>query len=109
MKNILKMTALMMAVILLFAGCGNKLEAKLVGSWYEKGDVDPSFVLYDDGTCTIAYEYGTGTWAVVNENELKLTNYYGESESIPIVSVKNGELTVGNEEYSRVYYDAVTE
>ena len=56
------------------------------------GTRGPRFVFYDDGTCEIATEYGTGRWSVVNEVQLKITNFYGESHTATIINVENGEL-----------------
>ena len=76
------------------------MEDQLVGSWYRNGKTSitrdgtrgPIFTLYDDGTCELASEYGTGTWSIVNENQLKLTNFYGESETETIASVEDGRF-----------------
>lgn len=76
------------------------IKEELVGSWYEEGSSTPTFTLYSDGTCKIDNEYGTGTWSVVNENLLKLTNYYGESNIAIIVSVEDGYLILENEDKS---------
>lgn len=98
-------------VLLSLVGCGNKvvsLEEQLVGAWYKDGKLvsdgwggeGPSFTLYDDGTCEIAGEYGTGTWSIVNDNLLKLTNFYGESATALIISIEDGCLTLGSEDES---------
>lgn len=84
--------AIVIAAFIMFGG--RSYEKQLVGSWYREGDSRPVFTLYDDGTCEIAYEYGTGRWAVVNDGKLKLTNFYGESETKAIESLKNGCLTM---------------
>lgn len=68
----------------------------LPGAWYIDGSQEPAFILYDDGTCEIANEYGTGTWSVVNENQLKLTNYYGETEVATINELTDEKLVLGN-------------
>lgn len=81
-------------LLLILTACGGGMEKKLVGTWYREGKNVPAFELYDDGTCKIENEYGTGKWAVVNDNQLKLTNFYGESDVVTIVGVKGGCLTV---------------
>lgn len=86
----------------LLAGCGQSLESQLVGSWYvdgressqRAGGMGPYFTLYSDGTCKLSWEYGTGTWALVNDNTLKLTDFYGESTTAKVVSVEGGCLTM---------------
>ena len=99
MKKKFKVLSLLVCVVLvlsLFCGCGGGYEKKLTGSWYHEGYSSPYFTLYSDGTCEINGEYGTGKWAVVNENQLKLTNFYGESEICGIEAVKGGTLTLDN-------------
>lgn len=77
-------------------GCNTKsVDSQLVGSWYVDEGKNASFILYSDGTCEIAGEYGSGKWSVVNDNILKLTNYYGEIETAPIKSIENGILVLG--------------
>lgn len=93
-KKILSAAALALLLTLTLTACGKKLEDRLAGSWYMEGREKPLFTLYDDGTCEIDGEYGTGRWAVVNDNQLKLTNFYGESVTIELVSVENGCLTM---------------
>ena len=100
-----RFSALIMVMVMAVGliSCGSQsLEDQLVGPWYldgqpsrdRDGNNTPAFTLYDDGTCEIASEYGTGTWAVVNENQLKLTNFYGESHTATIESIDNGRLTL---------------
>lgn len=88
----------------ILTACGGGIEKQLVGSWYSGSKTTPSFVLFDDGTCEIAGEYGTGKWAVVNGDQLKLTNFYGESEIATIISVKGGCLTLGSGSATSIFY-----
>jgi len=68
MKNISKILFIIILTLLL-TGCTEKtdFESQLVGTWYMEGNQEASFVLYDDGTCEITGEYGTGTWSVGND------------------------------------------
>lgn len=99
---------------------GVSLKDQLVGSWYINGETTlsrdgirgPAFTLYDDGTCEIASEYGTGSWSVVNDNQLKITSFYGETAIAVITSVEDGCLTISDDDsdavtiyYSRVIID----
>lgn len=95
-KKVCSIAIALLFVVILFTGCGgsNRYEKKLVGTWYEKGYRLPSFTLYSDGTCDITHVYGTGTWAIVNENQLKVTDFYGSSQVRTIVSIKDGCLTM---------------
>ena len=102
--------AVIVAVIALFVGVkllgGGSYEKQLPGEWYADPAAsnfdEPLFTLYTDGTCSIWGEYGTGHWALVNDNQLKLTNIYGQvinifdgsSQPMTIVSLKNGCLTL---------------
>lgn len=99
MKNPKKFLIMITIFMLLLVGCSGKAdyESRLVGTWYTKGSSEAAFSLYDDGTCEIAGEYGTGTWSVVNDDQFKLTNYYGETETATIVGIENNCLTLGDE------------
>jgi len=99
MKQTAKIMILVIMTMALLAGCSKKtdISSLLPGTWYPEGSESAAFTLYDDGTCEIAREYGTGKWSVVNENQLKLENYYGEVETVPIVSIEDNCLTLGEE------------
>ncbi len=90
------LVGLILLLILGITACESKsIDSQLVGSWYiDEGEV-ASFVLYSDGTCEIAGEYGAGKWSVVNDNVLRLTNYYGQVETATIKSIENGILILG--------------
>ena len=105
-KKLLISAVLILSLLVLLVGCNKSvsLKSQLVGSWYKDGKTSvnrdggrgPAFTLFDNGTCEIATEYGTGHWAVVNENQLQLTNFYGETEVSTIESVENGCLKLEN-------------
>ncbi len=91
---------LALAIMCTMGACGGQstdFQKMLPGSWYEAGQNNPEFILYDDGTCEIRNEYGTGKWGVVNEDQLKLTNFYGESRTLTILSVESGCVTFEND------------
>lgn len=105
----IRMGSIILILLLLigcFAGCSsqNKFEEELVASWYAEGDTEPSFILYSDGSCEINNEYGTGTWTVVNDNQLKLTNFYGETQTATIVDITDGCLTLVGETGDSISY-----
>ena len=87
---------LVIAMCLSLAACGGGYKKKLIGSWYEAGEDEPQFIFYSDGTCKIRYEYGTGSWRLLDDNQLKVTNFYGETDSAKIVSIKDGMLTLNS-------------
>ena len=108
-KNAFKTTlCILLGLIMFLSGCSGKdehIEDFLANSWYVAGSSSPAFTLYSDGTCEIDGEYGTGTWSVVNNNQLKLTNFYGETETATIISTENDCLTIdiGSENYVTLY------
>lgn len=104
--KILKIGALALVVVLivvLLSKCGGgSVEDNLVGSWYLESNGSYMFTLYDDGTCKIDGVYGTGTWAVVNENKLKLSNFYGSTQIVEIVDVSRDTLVVGDDDSTQI-------
>lgn len=97
-KRIITVAILALILSVALTACGKSLKDQLAGSWYREGRSEPVFTLYDDGTCKIDGEYGTGKWAVVNENQLKLTTFYGESATMgEILGIENGCLTIRND------------
>ena len=104
MKKLMILLAVLMAVALV--GCGGISKRNLCRSWYEKGYSYPSFILYDDGTCEISGEYGTGTWALVNGDTLKLSNFYGETETGKVDSVTSRELHLSGGGTTSVFYSS---
>lgn len=96
MRNFLMRMGSIFLILTLLTGCSGekKFEEQLPASWYAEGDSEPEFTLYSDGSCEIDGEYGTGTWSIVNENQLKITNYYGETETATIVDMVDGCLTL---------------
>lgn len=87
--------ALLLALVLSLAGCGKSLEKQLPGSWYQKGENEPIFTLYDDGTMNAFNETEYGTWAVVNDDQLKIAGPYG-AVTWTIESLKNGCMKVSD-------------
>lgn len=85
-----------MLLSVLISGCSGGYEDQLAASWYGEGDDTPAFILYSDGTCEMNNEYGTGSWTVLDDSQLKMTNYYGETETADIVSLEDGCLTLGS-------------
>jgi len=93
-KRILAFALCVLMLLTVFTGCGGNLEEQLVGAWYSEGG-SPEFMLYDDGTCEIAHSYGSGTWAVVNGDQLKVTDYYGDVDFLAtIIKIEDGYMTV---------------
>lgn len=80
--------ALLLALVLSLAGCGKSLEKQLPGSWYLEGENEPYFIFYDGGTWNALNGYH-GTWAVVNDDQLKIAGPYG-AVTWTIESLKNG-------------------
>ena len=93
-RNLLVLVICVLLMAALFTGCGKSREEQLTGSWYREDSTSPILTLYSDGTCELKGEYGTGTWAVVNDDQLKLTNFYGETETVTIIGISNGCLTI---------------
>ncbi len=98
MKNMKRVLTSVLCILLsaaLLCGCGG-LESKLIGSWGTESASKPQFTLYSDGTCKITNEYGTGQWSIVNGSVLKLTDFYGQSETMEIKSADGNTIEFAN-------------
>ena len=89
--------------VLTACGSGSK-ESKLVGSWASDYR---SITFYDDGTYTASFEYGTGKWTILDNGDLKLTDFYGTTTTTPYtvdgdtLSFPHDDGTVYSETYTR--------
>lgn len=111
MKCTLRKILLFVMLMIFLAACGSKkedtLKESLAGEWYESGKEAASFVLYADGTCEIAGEYGTGTWSIVQGNLLKINNCYGEMQSASIEKISESDSEkwlILSEDGTRIQY-----
>lgn len=86
--------ALLLVLVLSLTGCGKSLEKQLPGSWYLEGENEPYFIFYDGGTWNALNGYH-GTWAVVNDNQLKIAGPYGAG-TLTIESLKNSCMKVSD-------------
>ena len=91
-----KVCVLFIIILVVLAACGKKdsYEQSLASTWYFEGDSSPAFTLYSDGTCEISGEYGMGKWSIVNNNVLKLTNFYEESQTATIIEITDDSFTI---------------
>lgn len=61
----------------------------------EKRKLQRNFLtIYDDGTYEQAHAYGTGRWTIVNGNVLKLTDFYGSSDTYELAEVSNDTIVL---------------
>lgn len=86
---------------------GGGYEKELEGAWYSEGQDEAAFVFYSDGSCEIRNEYGTGIWSIVNDDQLKISNYYGETVVVTIESIQDGCLTVSADGRETTLWDSV--
>lgn len=94
-------STLLVSAVIGMTGCGKKSQPKtktkeelLAGDWYSFF-TEPALSVYDDGTYTMYGDYGTGHWAIVNEDRLKLTDFYGETHIMRLVDIDESKLTLG--------------
>ena len=69
------------------------MEKLVVGDWYLEGSDRLRFTIYDDGTVNIPGTYGTGKWSIVNDNQLKISDFYGESTVLKIEDIDKDSMT----------------
>lgn len=75
-------------------GCGKNVEKLVVGDWYLEGSDRLRFTIYDDGTVNIPSTYGTGKWSIVNKDQLKVSDFYGETFVLKIDDIDKNSMTV---------------
>ena len=66
----------------------------LANNWYRQWSESVSFTLYDDGTVTIPGSYGQGKWSLVNDDVLKISDFYGETMTLKIDDLDDQWLVV---------------
>lgn len=98
MKRAAGLIFLVMTAAVILCGCAGK--GKYVGTWCEQGSSREMFTLYSDGTCEISGEYGSGKWEIVNGKTLKLTNYYGETQTATIEKADGKTLVISSGDYT---------
>lgn len=99
-KKILGIVSVCLALVILITLIGSLAggyEKKVVGDWYEEGNDDLEFSLYSDGSCVIPHHWGKGEWSIVNGDQLHISDFYGQTWCMTIVSVNSQKLVVGPE------------
>lgn len=83
-------------VLLLFflSSCGSSLEKKLPGSW---NNGFHTLTFYSDGSYEESLSYGTGTWTILDGDTLKLTDFYGSTNTYSIKNITDDSMTVGDD------------
>ena len=84
-------------ISVVMCGCSSATtEEKLVGAWKKENSSETFLTIYDDGTYEQAHAYGTGRWTIVNGNVLKLTDFYGSSDTYELAEVSNDTIVLNN-------------
>ncbi len=89
-------------------GCGKNVEKLVVGDWYLEGSSGLAFAIYDDGTVNIPASYGTGKWSIVNKDQLKVSDFYGETFVFKIDDIDKKSMTVRRVWDGRESTDTIT-
>lgn len=111
MKKEYKFLAVGLSAIMLstvFTGCGSPAK-DLIGKWTNE-NLSGAFEFYEDGKCEVpdfaGGGYGEESYVVDSNNMLKLTSFYGETETFTFVSPdKADEFTKDNPEELWWYLD----
>lgn len=75
-------------------GREKEMKKLLANSWYRQWSESVSFTLYDDGTVSIPGDYGQGRWSLVNDDILKISDFYGETITFKIDDLDDQWLVV---------------
>lgn len=102
-KNRLMVLALTGLMAILVA-CGEK-GSELVGTWVQD-DYPREMTFYEDGTYTASGQYGTGHWSVLDNGDLKCTDFYGSTGTVSY-QIKGNKLIIEKND-GDVYYVTYT-
>lgn len=95
-RKFLKLAAAAAALVCAAAsltGCGKNVEKLVIGDWYLEGSDRLRFTIYDDGTVNLPSTYGTGKWSVVNKDQLKISDFYGETFVLKVEDIDKKSMT----------------
>lgn len=90
MKRRLSLT-LVVVLLLLSTACSKPLVDQLPGSWNNGLHV---LTLYSDGVYEETMRYGSGSWVLLEDSVLELTDYYGNVSTYPISEISRDTLTL---------------
>ena len=102
MKKI-KMSDILLTVCAIAIVCGNgsltlrgkkTTEKLIIGDWYQQWSDSLTFSIYDDGTVNVPSSYGLGKWSLVNDNQLILSDFYGETIILKIENIDADNMEV---------------
>lgn len=83
------------AAIFLFRNAGgNNTEKLLLGDWYMEGYSRLEYAIYDDGSCQVRSGYGLGKWSVVNDDKLRISDFYGQTLIYKIEKISKKSMTL---------------
>ncbi len=71
-----------------------EMKKLLANNWYRQWSDSLTFSLYDDGTVNVPGSYGLGKWSLVNDNQLILSDFYGETITLKIETIDDQWLVV---------------
>lgn len=74
-------------------GCKRNVNKLVIGDWYLEGSDRLRFTIYDDGTVNIPGTYGTGRWSIVNDDQLKISDFYGETFVLKVEDIDKKSMT----------------
>lgn len=89
MKKLNNIICILLAIIsltTLLTGCGNNLEKKIIGKWQDPDAETHTIEFYEDGTCSLHYSSGVGTYTIDSKNGLKITAFLMEPKYYVYVS-----------------------
>ena len=76
-------------------GCGKKNTKKLIlGDWYMEGYSRLEYAIYDDGSCQVRSGYGLGKWSIVNDDKLRISDFYGQTLIYKIEKISKKSMTL---------------
>jgi len=66
----------------------------VLGDWYMEGYSRLEYAIYDDGSCQVRSGYGLGKWSIVNDDKLRISDFYGQTLIYKIEKISKKSMTL---------------
>ena len=84
--------------VTVLCGCSSTYSPdQLYGEWYQEANGQGAFIFLEDGTCYMENHMNTGTWELVNGNQLIISGFHDNPVTIDIKKLKGDRMVIAFE------------